>query len=73
MTFMAQRFTCANNQAPHDHMSILLKLKKKTRLRAFTPSKGEVAVTAGFVPFKVPGSPVVVKTVFPSPLSGCQP
>ena len=31
--------------------------------------KGEVAVTEGFVPFKVPGSPVVDKTVFPSPLS----
>ena len=29
--------------------------------------------TAGFVPFKVPGSPVVEKTVFPSPLSGYQP
>ena len=33
--------------------------------------KGEVAVTAVFVPFKVPGSPLVEKTVFHSPLSIC--
>ena len=39
--------------------------------RAAHKVRGEVAVTAGFVPFKVPGSPVVEKTVFPSPLSRC--
>ena len=37
--------------------------------RASPKVKGEVAVTEGFAPFKVPGSPVVDKTVFPSPLS----
>ena len=47
--------------------------RKRRALRAFAQVKGEVAVTAGFVPFKVPGSPVVEKTVFPSLLSGYQP
>ena len=45
---------------------------EKSALRAAHKVKGEVAVTF-FVPFKVPGSPVVEKTVFPSPLSGYQP
>ena len=44
-------------------------LKKRARCTRCHKVKGEVAVTAGFVPFKVPGSPVVEKTVFPSPLS----
>ena len=46
------------------------RLKEKSALHAL---QGEVAVTAGFDPFKVPGSPVVEKTMFPSPLSGYQP
>ena len=47
--------------------------RKRARCTCCPQVKGEVAVTAGFVPFKVPGSPVVEKTVFPSPLSGYQP
>ena len=78
MTFMAQRlmsqmFSCmlykqVKIEAQHDHMSLWLTSKRRA-LRVLTPSTGEVAVTAGFVPFKVPGFPVVAKTVFPSPLS----
>ena len=45
------------------------RLKKRARCTRCHKVKGEVAVTAGFVPFKAPGSPVVEKTVFPSPLS----
>ena len=56
----------------HVRMSLLW-LKKRARCTRCHKVKGEVAVTAGFVPFKVPGSPVVEKTVFPSPLSGYQP
>ena len=47
----------------------LLWLKKRARCTRCHKVKGEVAVTAGFVPFKVPGSPVVEKTVLPSRLS----
>ena len=51
---------------PACHLAQVLKRARCTRCHKV---KGEVAVTAGFVPFKVPGSPVVDKTVFPSPLS----
>ena len=47
--------------------------RKRARCTRCHKVKGEVAVTAGFVPFKVPGFSVVDKTVFPSPLSGYQP
>ena len=40
--------------------------RKRARCTRCHKVKG---VTAGFVPFKVPGSPVVEKTVVPSPLS----
>ena len=77
MTFMAQRFMSQISncklykqvkiKARHGHMSLWL--KKRARCTRCPQVKGEVAVTAGFIPFKVPGSPVVEKTVFPSPLS----
>ena len=84
MPFMAQRFmsqipVCKVNRQVNSyrwiacpHAIVWLKTKRRAP-RAFAQVKGEIAVTAGFVPFKVPGSPIVEKTVFPSPLSGYQP
>ena len=78
MTFMAQRFheldvhaTCCTNNARLKHDMITCRFGSRTTARCTRcpQVKGEVAVTAGFVPFKVPGSPVVEKAVFPSPLS----
>ena len=66
MTFMAQRFPKLQDQW-HVRMSLLWLKTRRRALRAFAQVKGEVAVTAGFVSFKVSGFPVVEKAVFPSP------